>query len=884
MMVRGRLDREMDDEIRFHLEAEIEHNIARGMSPAEARRAAALAFGGVERYREATREARGFPALEAIARDARLALRRLGRAPAFTVGVTATLAVGLGAATGIGALVNGVLLRPLPYAAPDRLVRVSLATPGLGMTTTELSSGTFVHFAERARSFSALGASMENQGVTITQGDTPERVTGAIVTTNVFDILGTKPAAGRLFRDDDVFADGDPVLIGYDLWQRRFGGDPDIIGRFIELNRRRRLILGVLPRGFDFPSRAAAIYFPDRIAATRAGLTDRYLTVVGRLAPGVTVARAQTEVEQLAAALPARFPELTEDAMRRAGLRVTVQSLRAAIVAPVRTELVLLGIVIGVLLLIATANVATLHLLRAERLRGEVAISRALGATRTTLMRRFVIEGLVVALAGGLLGLPIAALAIATRFGFTAGQIPRLEDVGITSILVASLFAVATLIGLLLGFLAAARSSAGTATQPLRADPRNTPGRGWRRTQQVLVAVQIALALALLVGSGLVGRSLNRLRKVDIGFLTEGAAKFALVLPFRAYPTYQRVAAFHLSLIDSLRQAPGVTGVAAAMQFPATPQLLYVHPRLEAEREGGRITQAAVTANIVSPEFFRVMGVPLRAGRTFSRGDLVTPAPGVVLSESLARELFGAENPVGREVRLAASPRYPPYRVIGVSGDVYGERVTDGMLRVLYFPLLADLPPASSDTVRIPLVPAGMHFVVRSELPLARLLPLFRRDVAALDPRVPIWDVRTLSGLVADSTARTRLTMLLLSAAALATLSLGAIGLYSVIAYAVAGRTREFAVRLALGASPRRVAHSVFHDGAVVTAAGIVAGFGVAAAGASMVRTMLYGISLTDPVTYAAAGIVVLGVSATALYLPARRASNCDPARVLRGE
>jgi predicted permease len=883
LLQRRRLDREMDDEFRFHLEIEIAHNLARGMPPAEAQRAAALAFGGVERYRDATREARGVPALEALARDARLALRRLRRAPAFTLGVTSTLAVGLGAATGIGALVSGVLLRPLPYPAPDRLVRVSLATPGLGMTTTELSSGTFVYFAGTARSFSALGAYTENEGVAITEGETPERVTGAIVTANLFDILGTRPAAGRLLRDDDAFTDG-PVLIGYDLWQRRYGGDPGIVGRAIELNRWTRLVVGVLPRGFDFPSRAAAVYYAERIEATRADLNDRYLTVVGRLAPGVTVGEAQAEAERLAVHLPERFPELSVEAMRQAGVRVTVQTLRGAIVAPVRTELVLLAILIGVLVLIATSNVATLCLLRAGRLRQEVAVSRALGASRTALTQRFVVEGLVVALAGGLLGLPIATLAIATRFGFRTGQIPRLEEVGLTPVLIGGLLAVATLIGLLLGLVAAARAGDGTCTATLGGLPRSTPGRGWRRAQEGLVAAQIALALALLVGAGLVAGSLSRLRRVDIGFSAEGRTKFALVLPFRAYPTYQRVAAFHLGLLDALRHLPGVTAAGAAMQFPATPQLLYVHPTLESERGDGRIAAATVTANIVSPQFFQVMGIPLRAGRTFSPGDLATPTPGVVLSASLARALFGAENPLGQEVRLAASVRYPPYRVIGISGDVYGERVTDGALRVLYFPLLGDLAPASSDTARIPFVPAGMHFVVRSELPLARLTPLLRQAVRSLDPRVPIWDVRTLRALVGEATARTRLTLLLLGVAALGTLALGAIGLYSVIAYAVAGRVPDFAVRLALGAQPRGIMRSVFRDGALVAAVGIVAGLGLAAAGARTLRTILYGVGLTEPAVYAGAGLVVLLVSAAATYVPARRAGHCDPARVLRGE
>ncbi|MFL5579089.1 MAG: ADOP family duplicated permease [Gemmatimonadaceae bacterium] len=878
---RRRIAAELDEEMRYHLELEVRHNVARGMSPEDARRAALLAFGGVERFREETLEARGVVRLEALAGDLRLAVRRLRRAPAFTAAVVATLALSLGAAAGIGALVYGVMFRPLPYAEPERLARVDLTTEGLGLATTEHSPGTFVFFRERARSFRALEGYSANDGVAVTDGDAPERVTAAIVTPGMLEMLGVVPARGRLFRPEDGRGLFGPVLISHALWRRRYGGDPHVVGRTIELNRRPRLVAGVLPPGFDFPSRATAVYYADAVEAERASLGYRYLTVVGRLRPGATAESAERELAALAPRLPERYSELSADALQRAGLRVRVRPLRAAMAEPVRGELTLLGLMVGVILLIAAANVATLHLLRAERLRAEVAVSRALGASGWRIAQRFVAEGVVAALAGGAIALPLAAAAAATRFGFDAAQLPRLHEVRLTPALAALLLGVAAVMGALLGVAAAVRACGGDAAAVLRGAGRATPTRRWRRVQETLVAAQLAMALTLVLGAALMGGSLTRLRDVDIGFDARGASKFSLALPFRPYGTYQRVADFHLRLLDSLRAIPGVTGAAAAMQLPLTAQLLASHPRLEAARDDARPAQATATANVVTPDFFRVMRIPLLAGRTFAPGDLASAAPGVVLSASLARDLFGAASPAGREVRLASNASYPPYRVVGVVGDVYGDRIADGVLRVLYFPLLGDLPPASADTARIPYVPSGMHFVVRGP-PLSALAPAFRRAVAAADARVPLWDVRTLDDVVAAPTARLRLTALLLGAAAGAALLLGAVGLYGVIAYAAAGRAPEFAVRLALGATPRAIVRLVMRQGAAVAAVGLAAGLALAADGARVLRGVLYGVSASDPTTYAAAAALVLAVALAASYLPARRAAGEDPARVLR--
>jgi putative ABC transport system permease protein len=398
----------------------------------------------------------------------------------------------------------------------------------------------------------------------------------------------------------------------------------------------------------------------------------------------------------------------------------------------------------------------------------------------------------------------------------------------------------------------------------------------------MLVAAQIALALALLLGAGLMGESLARLRRVNIGFIPDDGVKFTLQVPFTPYSTNQRAAAFHLALVRALRALPGVTAAAGAMQFPLTEQLLTVHPRFNAEHDDGSRAESTVDENIASAEFFSVMGIPIVAGRSFEAGDLRSETPGVVISASLARDLFGSTNPLGRTVSSLLRKDRPSYHVIGVAGDVYTDRIADGPQRVIYYPLLDELP-VGPEELRIPYVPAGMHFVVRTKQPLATLIPSLRGAVASIDPRVPVWDIRTLDDIVAESTARFRLTMLLLAVAAGATLALSAVGLYSVIAYSVAGRSSEFAIRQAVGATPPEIIGLVLREGLALAIAGTTAGVALSLIGSRLLAGLLYEVSATDPVVYVVGAVAVVCASVAAMYPPARRAGTCDPATALRG-
>ncbi|HSA57510.1 MAG TPA: ABC transporter permease, partial [Gemmatimonadaceae bacterium] len=797
---------EQDEEFSFHLEMETAENIRRGMSNADARRAALLRFGGQQRYREETRDARGVVALDNIARDTRFAIRRIRRAPAFAAGVIATLGVGIGAAAGIGTIVFGVLLRDLPYPEPDRLVRVGFITDGIDAPGDLHSGPTYVHFATGARSFTELGAYTTNDAFVITDGDAPERVTVALMTPGTFTLLGVRPLLGQLFQPGDTSWYGErelPILISENLWRRRYGTDPSIIGRRIDINRGARMVIGVLPRAFDFPTPSVDIFYPAPTSVRNPSISARGFGVIGRLRDGISPAAAESELNALVPRLSERFPEITPDMLQRSQARVAVQSLKTATVAPVRAQLVLLGLLVAVVLLIATTNVVNLFLLRTERVSQEIAIALSLGASRLALAQRFVVEGVVLGLASALVALPAAALALSTKFGFSEREIPRLHEVSFTTETVALVLGCATVIGAAVGLTALTRTRIDRLIDRVRAS-RSTTSRAWRRAQNGLVSLQVAIALMLLVAAGLLGRSFWNLRNAAIGFEPANAMTFHVSLPWgpTGYGSYAENAAFHAKTMDGLAALPGVTSVAAAMRIPLAsrgePNLSWQLQADDAERR----PVIAAAGNMASPDYFRTMGIPLRAGRGFQPGDL-RGTPAVMVSERLATSLFGTTDVVGRRIRRPDRAGSPAFTIVGVVGDVHWERIEDGYVPMLYFPMLRDADGLPADSSPVPLTPRDVQFAIRgTQLPAARTIQTIVRE---LDPRVPPTDIRTLGTLVDDATARVRLTLLLIGVAGGAALLLGVIGVYSVVSYAANGRVREFGIRLALGAAPTRV-------------------------------------------------------------------------------
>jgi predicted permease len=886
LATRSRIASEQDDEFRFHLEMETERNQRLGMSPGEARRAAVLAFGARERFRDETHDARGFVGLENLVRDTRHALRRLSRAPTFTIGAIITLGIGLGAAAGIGGIVYGVLLRDLPYENPEALVRVSLNTPGISRTGDLHTDATYVHLAATAsRSFEGFAAFYTNTAITLTEGDEAERVNAAMVSPGLFALLGVRPAAGKVFAPrDTAWVESNPIMISEELWERRFGRDPAIIGRTVRLNFGEREVVGVLPRSFDFPSPETRVWYPARVVVDRPSLNDAYFNVIARLRPGVSHAAATTELNTVLPSLPSRYPTITADAMQRAGVNASVQSMKAAVVAPVRGQLLLLSAMVLVVLVVAACNVINLFLLRAERATREVAIAVSLGATRAAIARRFTIEGIVLGAGSIVIALPVAALLMTTKLGFGAREIPRLQEVAFGGGNVAVIVVAALIIGAVVGLTTLTRTAGAVIRNHLsRGTTRTTTSLTWRRAQRGLVVVQIAMALALVVTAGLLGRSFWNLRNAQLGFGPEGLTTFEVSLPFRGYSEYREMVAFHAQVIDALRALPGSSGSASVSALPlvttSAPEFLL---RFEAvDRPGGVAVPAS--GALASSEYFQLMGIPIQHGRSFARGDLRGVA-GVVLSVSVARALFGDGDAIGRRIRRVDNRRARAtlFQVIGVVGDVPGQRIEDGPAPMLYFPLLRDADGIDDDSLTVPYTPRTVQYVVRSAIPPSA--QALRTILHEIDARVPAMGIRQVSMLVGAATARTSLLLILLGVAGAVALVLGVVGIYSVASYAAAQREREFGVRLALGAAPRGVARLVLREGAVMASFGIGSGLAIAWASARFLSALLYQVSPGNAAVFAGAVLVIVAVTLVATLIPARRAAHTDPAVVLRGE
>jgi predicted permease len=877
---------EQDEEFSFHIEMETAENLRRGMSEGEARRAAILRFGGTQRFHEETSDARGVVALDNLVRDTRFALRRLKRAPAFTAGIIATLGIGIGAAAGIGTVVYGVLLRDLPYDEPDQLVRVGFITDGIAAAGDLHSPATYFHFAKSARSFTALGAYSTSDAFAITEGDTPERVTVALMTPSTFTLLRARPLLGQLFQPGDTSWYGErllPILISENLWRRRYGADPSIIGRPIDIDHGERMVIGVLPRSFDFPTPSVDIFYPAPVPVNRPQITSRYFNVIGRLRDGIGPSRAEAELNTLLPSLAERFPAITHDMLQRSRARVSVESLKTATVASVRPQLVLLGVLVAVVLLIATTNVVNLFLLRTESASQEIAIALSLGATRVALAQRFVMEGIVLGLASAIVALPAAALALSTKFGFTEREIPRLHEVSFTRETVALVLGCSVLIGAVVGLIALTRTGAVGLFDRLRASRPTSGGRSWRRAQNGLVAFQVAIALMLLVAAGLLGRSFWNLRNAKIGFEPANAMTFHVSLPWDGYTSYGANAAFHAKVMDQLAALPGVTSVGAASRLPlASRGLPDLDMQLQAGDEEARPPVAAAH-NMASAGYVRTMGIPLRAGRSFRSGDL-RGTPAVVVSERLASSLFGTTEAIGRRILATPGAGTPPkaFTIVGVVGEVQWGRIEDGYVPMLYFPLLRDGDGLPADSNPVWYEPRAVQYVIRgTQLPAG---PTIQGIVEEVDRRVPAANVRALGSIVDDATARVRLTLLLIAVAGTAALLLAVIGVYSVVAYAASGRMREFGIRLALGAAPTRIGRVVLGDGLKLVGIGTFAGL-VAALGATrFLRALLYEVKPTSAVEFGIATALLVTVTLCATLLPARRAARTDPAVVLRSE
>ena len=807
-----------------------------------------------------------------VATDVRIAIRMLRRKPAFTVAAVLTLGLGIGANTTIFSLVNGVLLRPLPYPDADRLVGVYRIDPeitGPNPSPAVLADLWAVPYAvyedwrDMSPVFAAAGAHFESS-FTMTGDDRPERLTGAVVTSGVFEALRVAPLIGRplIAADDEVGAPSSAVLSD-NLWQRRFGSDPDILDQDIVLNGISYTIVGVMPSGFSFPFGEEDVWvsFDDQ-RKTSPVRNSGYLQVLARLRPGVNIEQAQLEVDAVARHIGEVHPEESEHGI---GL-YSFKQLRVADARP--ALLVLLGAV-SLVLLIACANIANLLLVRATERRRELGVRQALGAGRARLLLQQLSESVVLALAGGLAGYAIAVASLRPFVAVYPGGLARAEEIVVDyrMLLIAATLSVAT--GLVIGALPALRAVRVPIVAVLQDGTRGfAGGRHRSRTQATLVVCEIALAFVLLVGAGLFVRSFTRLLSVDRGFVSDSVIVMPVSLPEQYRQSSEESAVFYQELVERIRAVPGVRMVGGANQMPFMGGMSF--PPTSVETSEG-VDEDIVHSTTVTPEYFPALNIPLVAGRLPDADDLGGTEPVVVVSEAMVRRYWADEEPIGQRVRRDFPGDSIWRTVVGVVGDVR-TRLNEAPYSQFYIPYAQN--PVWFQTI-----------VIKTAVPATTVMPQVREALWVMSRDLParLW---TLDELISQSAAVAgpRFGIYVLgSLSALAAL-LAILGIYGVLAYTVSQRSREIGIRMALGAGANKVVRAVLGRGLLMTGGGLLIGLGIAVAGGRVIRSLLFEISPGDPLTIVAVAALVTMAAILASYVPARRATKVDPAAALRQE
>jgi putative ABC transport system permease protein len=797
--------------------------------------------------------------------DLRFALRSLGKAPGFTAVAVLTLALGIGANTAVFSVVNSVLLTPLPYPHPDRLVLLWEAKDPARQGTNVVNPRNYLDWKDRAKTFTDLAA-LTWTDITFT-GDVPEMVEGRAVTPNFFSVLGVAPARGRTFTPEEARPGGPRVMVISDgLWRRRFGADPGIVGRVVSIAGGTATVIGIMPPTMrPMPWGDEEYWEPLRLDPADSGHHGRYAMVVGRLRPGVTRQQAQSEMAGIAGQLEREYPAFDT------GWGVNVVGLTDQVVGSARTILLVLLGAVALVLLIACANVANLAVGRALGRRREVAVRAALGASRWRLIRQRLLESVVLALAGGLAGTLLAVWAVDLLLAVHPAAVPRLADIGVNARVLAVTALVSMVVGVGFGLVGAFGDRAGPAAVLRGAMGRATAGRAALRVRGGLVVTQVALALILLAGAGLLVRSIQKLTAIDPGFDPSHLLTVDLTLPAGSYAEPARRTAFFDQVLDRTRALPGVQGAGAVTFLP-----LMAQGTATSFTVVGRPAPApgqAPVAEIRSadPDYFRTMRIPLLRGRTPTAADGPHAPPVIVIDQTMARELWPGEDPIGRRVQVSWTHPDVEEEIVGVVGDVRGASLDAPLRPRIYYPEAQE--PSGS-----------LWIVVRHTGNTAALTAALRGAVRDIDRNVPVQDVATMYTHLTQSMADRRYPMLLLSVFAGLALLLAAVGLYGVLAYMVGQRTQEIGVRLALGARPAEVLGLVMGQSLRLVGAGLVLGLTGALLATRVLRSLLYGVTPTDAVTLVGAVLGLVGVALLATAIPARRAARVAPMEALRYE
>jgi predicted permease len=805
------------------------------------------------------------------------AFRQLRKSPAYAIVTVLTLALGIGANSAIFSVVNGVLLKPLPYPDPDRLVFITSQFPALGFDQFWVSAPEFIEFRERNKSFEEVGAYRAG-AVNLGTEDQPRRVNSAIVTSELMPVLGVQPIRGRHFNREDTLPGAENVaVLSQEIWESAFASDESALGRVVRIDGVPTRIVGIMPAGYDIHDAKVQVWLPLTLDPANPGNRGgHFLYLVGRLRPDVSLTQARADLERMLTQWPQLNPKMHVPSTE--GHRLRFDGLQEDLVGGIATALWVLQGAVGFVLLIACANLANLLLARAESRQKEFAIRSALGAGRLRLLRQFLTEGVVLALIGGALGVGLGFAALRALLAANPDSVPRSAGIALDPTVLLFTLLVSILTGLLFGMAPLLQLRERIVNVSLKeAGQRATAGTGRARLRSGLVMAEIALAVVLVIGAGLLLRSFWNLLRVDAGFNRARLVTFGLVLPPSVYQQPQARVDFFTRLTSQLREVPGVQGAAA---MSGLPPVRLVNANDTDFEDYNPAPQEAPFENVdyyqtVTQEYLTTMGIPVLEGRDFQPGD-ATGNPVVLVNETLAKTFFKDRSPIGRRLRVGFNPKNPWLTIVGVVRDVKQGGVGSKTGTEIYF--LAEQGRI------VNFAPSNMNIVVRSTLPLESLGPQIRQIVGGTDPTLPIVKLRTMDEVFGESVSRPRFLAQLLGFFAGLALLLAAIGTYGILSYTVSERRKEIGIHMALGATRTTVLGMVFRQGVKMTLVGLAAGFAASLVLTRFLQTQLFNVKPTDPATIAAVMAFITGVAALACYLPASRATRVEPMVVLRDE
>jgi putative ABC transport system permease protein len=884
---RKRFESELDSELRFHIDNQTQENLREGMEPDEARRQALRQFGGVEQVREEVRDAAGITWMSDLLQDLKFAVRVIARSPGFALTIVLVLGLAIGVSTTIFSFVQAILIRPLPFPDAERLVVIQQTSPDHQMKSYGASIPDFVDWRRQARSFSAMAA-FRWDGIDLTDGNTSERVEGMRSTRNIFEVIGIEPAIGRTFSLQEESETSPTILLSHDLWVRRYGGDPKIVGKTIDVYSWGTLpdqglaaweVVGVqgqeipfLPTLLESEGRRATIDDPVQFWRPLDIYDEKQYerqwhdaaTVVARLKPGVSIQHARAEMRTIAAQLQGEYPE------SNGGWTAEVTSVADLITADIRPALFVLSGAVAFLLLIACANVASLLLVRGLSRQQEMAVRIALGAGRFRLVRQLVTESVLLCLAAGVIGILLTVWSIDVTRALAPPNVPRIQDVSIDLSVLGFALGLSLLTGVLVGLLPAVFASRTDVNDALKSGGRgSSAAKSRRRLMSALVGTEAAVCLVLLTGAALLIRSFVAITGVDPGFRADRLLTMTVSLPEAKYE-WKHNSEFCVEILEDIRMIPEVTSASAIRGLPTKETQFDVSTYIEGATEVPDAERPRTRIRVVEPDFFETMEIPLLEGRLFEPPDSIGEighTPVVVVNETFANRFWPDESALRKQFKVV-KPEYRSIEVVGVVGDVRFTKLSQEAWPEMYYP--EALFPQSE-----------FSLLIRASTEPAKLKATVERLIRDYEPEVIITDGLTMSEVVSKSLARERFLMVLLSAFSIAAFVLAMTGHYGVVAYAVSQRRQEIGIRIALGATPGAIVKMVVGEGLKLASVGLVVGVLASVVLSRYLESELYEVSATDPLTIGGAVLVMLLATTLASLVPSLRGARVEPAEVL---